>query len=276
MKLRAFYRADRMTYRNLAGEKIDRGKGPSGTKIMSRSSANFPTTAWSVLRSAKERESGAYLTAMNRCIAGYWKPVFYFIRSRGYSFDRAEDLTQEFFLRFFERDWIDRADPDRGRFRNLLLTMLTRFLADQGPGRAAKQKEFDRRIVAVSTLAGESERSFEPPDNETPDLVFMKQWAAATLANVLRRVQDWCQDQGRPDWHEIFRLIHFRSTGEKTATQQAVAKRLNLTRDRVRYGLEETNRQFVEFLRAEVADQVVSPDDVEEEINEINRLLGGS
>ena len=227
------------------------------------------------MRSAKERDSTAYLAAMNRCIAGYWKPAFYFIRSKGYSLDRAEDLTQEFFLRFFARDWIRRADAQRGRFRNLLLTMLTRFLADQGPRRAAKQKEFDRRIIAVSTLVGERERTFEPSNNETPDLVFMKQWAAATLGNVLRRVKEWCRDQGRPDWHEIFRMIHFPCAGERSATQQEIAKRLNISRDRVRYGLEETNRQFVEFLRDEVSDQVSSPDEIEDEINEINRLLRG-
>jgi RNA polymerase sigma-70 factor (ECF subfamily) len=93
-------------------------------------SAQFPTTTWNMVLAAKDRQSAGYLDAMNRCIAGYWKPVFYFVRSRGYPLERAEDLTQEFFLQFMDREWIRRADPQRGRFRTFLLTVLVRFLSE--------------------------------------------------------------------------------------------------------------------------------------------------
>ena len=122
------------------------------------SAAPFPTTRWSMVRAAQNGDSPTYRAAMNRCIAAYWRPVFYFVRAKGYAVHRAEDLTQEFFLRFYERGWIERADRQRGRFRTFLLTILTRFLADQGHQRAPRQDVFDNRLVAISALMSEAER----------------------------------------------------------------------------------------------------------------------
>ena len=100
----------------------------------------FPSTAWSVVRAAQRSDCPEYVTALNRCIAAYWRPVYCFLRAHGHPTHHAEDLTQEFFLRFCERDWIRRADPQRGRFRTFLLSVLKRFLSDQGPGRSPLQK----------------------------------------------------------------------------------------------------------------------------------------
>lgn len=239
-----------------------------------RTVAPFPTTAWSMVRAAQNCDSPAYLTAMNRCIAAYWRPVFCFLRARGYAFHRAEDLTQEFFLRFYERDWIARADQQRGRFRTFLLTILTRFLADRGNQRAPRQDVFENRLVAISALMSEAERSFEPPDNRTPEEIFMQQWARAVIAHVQRCLEGWCAEQGRPDWYRMFYRVYFPSPDGPRVTQQALADLLHLTRDQVRYGLEEVNRQFVELLRAEVAEQAGEGVDLDTEIQELQSLLG--
>jgi RNA polymerase sigma-70 factor (ECF subfamily) len=211
---------------------------------------------------------------MNRFVARYWRPVFYFLRTRGYPLHDAEDLTQEFFLRFLERDWIGRADPARGRFRTYLLTVLTRFLADQGQWRAPRQKRFDDRMVAISTLLGESERTFEPHDRLTPESVFMREWAAAAIRAVEQSVRHWCEERGRPDWFEIFALHHFPPPGAIRPTQQEIAARFHLSRDQVRYALEETNGEFVTRLRAEVIEQVGSAAEIDGEIAEFAKLLG--
>ena len=71
---------------------------------MSQDYFGFPQTAWSVVRNAQDRDGPEYIAAMNRCIVGYWKPVFCFLRAKGRAFHEAEDLTQKFFLTFFERN----------------------------------------------------------------------------------------------------------------------------------------------------------------------------
>lgn len=53
-----------------------------------------------------------------------------------------------------------------GRLRDLLLTILNRFLADHGPERVARQKRFGCSLILVSTLIRNEERSFKPPDEQ--------------------------------------------------------------------------------------------------------------
>lgn len=236
-------------------------------------SGAFPPTAWSMIGDAKDRQSPGYLQAMNRLIGGYWRPVYYFLRARGYSTHQAEDLTQEFFLQLFDRQWVRNADRDRGRFRTLLLTILTRFLSDRGTERAPRQRLFDDRLVSISALVGDRERSYEPAVTEPPEDLFMKHWAASVLANVRRSLETWCQERRRPDWYEIFCAVHFPLPGSRPMTQEALAGHFRVTRDQVRYASEEVKKQFVRLLRAEVAAQVDSAEEVDLEISEITGLL---
>ena len=238
------------------------------------SAVPFPTTRWSLVRAAQDPDNPECVAAMNRCIAAYWRPIFCFLRAKGYPLHRAEDLTQEFFLQFYSRGWLDRADQDRGRFRTFLLTILVRFLSDQGVKRAPQQKVFDQRLVPISALLGDSERTYEPPDSRTPEEIFMQQWARAVMVDVQKSLECWCHARGRPDWYRMFCETYFPEPGKPRIAQQALADHLHLTRDQIRYGLEEVNRQFIELLRAEVADQVGPGGDLDAEIRELESLLG--
>jgi len=50
----------------------------------------------------------------------YWYPLYAYLRRRGYAADQAQDLTQDFFIRVLEGRYLDRADPEKGRFRSFL------------------------------------------------------------------------------------------------------------------------------------------------------------
>ena len=234
----------------------------------------FKTTAWSLVRAAQNRAGPEYIDAMNRFIAGYWKPVFYFIRARGCPLQTAEDLTQEFFGMFLVKDWLDPADPERGRFRSFLLKILQRFLADRSPGRARKQVTFDQQLVCISSLMGDDEQSFEPPSTEVPEDIFMRQWARAVIDNVSRRVELWCRNKGRPDWYQIFMADHFPASGAKRPSQEALAKQFRVTRDQIRHALAQTKQQFGHELQEELSDQLTGDVDIPGEIGELERLLG--
>jgi len=226
------------------------------------------------VQDAKDWNDSGHIEAMNRLISGYWKPVFCFVRARGYPVHRAEDLTQEFFYNFLRRNWVRPADPERGRFRNFLLKILVRFLSDQSPKRATRQSEFEGKVVSIAALIRNHDRSFEPPDNLTPENIFMKQWARAVIRNARRGLETWCHERGRPDWYEIFSAVHFPTAGQVRLSQQALADRLRLSRDQVRYGLEEADRQFRCLLCAEVTDQVENEAYTDQEIQDLYRLVG--
>jgi RNA polymerase sigma factor (sigma-70 family) len=236
---------------------------------------SFPTTAWSMIDDVKAEQPAERLAAMNRFIVGYWRPIYRFIRAKGHRHDAAEDLTQEFLLKFLDRDWLAKADASRGRFRNYLLAILKRFLADEGSGRAPRQKVFDQGLVPVSALVRDEERSFDPPHMELPEDVFMRHWAQALVEEVRSELDAWCRQRGRPDWCAIFTAHHFPAAGCEALTQQALAERFRSSRDQIRYALEQTNQEFARLFRAAVAGQVASDAEIDAEIRDIERLVAG-
>ena len=82
--------------------------------------------------------------------------------------------------------------------------------------------------------------TIEPADNETPEEIFIKQWAKAIINNAQRYLEIWCESKKRPDWHQVFLRTHFPPAGTLRLTQQSMAQRFHLTRDQIRYTLQQT------------------------------------
>jgi hypothetical protein len=86
----------------------------------------FVTTRWSLILSAASLASEQQKAhdALAELCRTYWRPIFLFVRGRGYSIEDAQDLTQDFFVTILEHNWLQNADRNRGRFRSLLLRSL--------------------------------------------------------------------------------------------------------------------------------------------------------
>ena len=95
------------------------------------SSGAFDTTHWSVVFTARDGDSAKAFAALERLCRSYWRPVYAYIRRDGCRPADAQDLTQEFFRRFIEKEWIDHVQHQRGKFRSFLLTFLKHFLSDE-------------------------------------------------------------------------------------------------------------------------------------------------
>jgi hypothetical protein len=94
-------------------------------------SSQFPTTRWTLVVAAGDPHRKEARSALVSLCENYWYPLYAYLRRRGYSADQAQDLTQEFFTRVLEGRYLDRADPEKGRFRSFLLTSLKFFAAGQ-------------------------------------------------------------------------------------------------------------------------------------------------
>src|SRR5689334_22593549 len=91
----------------------------------------FHETHWTVIMAAKAKDGTKMRDALASLCATYWYPLYAFIRRQGASPHDAEDLTQEFFCRFLERDGLANVQPRAGKFRSFLLACLKNFLANQ-------------------------------------------------------------------------------------------------------------------------------------------------
>ena len=93
-------------------------------------SPQFVTTHWSVVLSAREQASLSSDQALEKLCRTYWYPLYAHVRRLGHSPHDAEDLTQEFFARLLEKNYLQTADRAKGRFRTFLLVALEHFLAN--------------------------------------------------------------------------------------------------------------------------------------------------
>jgi RNA polymerase sigma-70 factor (ECF subfamily) len=84
----------------------------------------FEPTRWSLVLRARAEDTAQRHTALSELYAGYWSPLYAFLRRSGRSPDDARDLAQEFFVRLLDGTLLAAADPAKGRFRTLLLAGL--------------------------------------------------------------------------------------------------------------------------------------------------------
>src|SRR6516165_5980208 len=186
-------------------------------------SAQFPTTRWTLVVAAGDPHRKEARSALVALCENYWYPLYAYLRRRGYPADQAQDLTQEFFIRVLEGRYVDRADPERGRFRSFLLNSLKFFVADEEDrNRAAKRG--GGAIVPLEFASGEERYRREPAHDETPERIFERRWALAMLDRVVERLRGEFVQHGRPEHFERLKVFLL---GQSDALYAALARVMN-------------------------------------------------
>jgi RNA polymerase sigma factor (sigma-70 family) len=234
--------------------------------------AHFPTTAWTQVLSAGRRSDTQGTGALASLCERYWQPIYAYVRRRGFSSDEAQDLTQEFFARVLEKNYIERADRSKGRFRSFLLSSLQYFLCDEGDRQRALKRGGGQASLPFEVHDGEECYRQEPRHDETPERIFERRWALALLDRVLLRLREDCIRHGRGEHFD--RLKGF-LLERGDAPYAAVAADLGMSEGALKVAIHRMRKKYRDFFRDEIADTVDSPDEVQGEIqyllNALNR-----
>ena len=94
-------------------------------------SAQFATTHWSVVLAAQQSDFLEATEVLETLCRIYWYPLYLFIRRTGHDEETAKDLTQGFFERFLEKNYLRQVDREKGKFRSFLLASVKHFLANE-------------------------------------------------------------------------------------------------------------------------------------------------
>jgi RNA polymerase sigma factor (sigma-70 family) len=231
----------------------------------------FVTKRWNLILSAidskrtDEREIRAALAALCRI---YWRPIFFFVARHGYSPEDAEDLTQDFFLRIIKADWLQKVDPNRGRFRSLLLKSVQNFLRDAAKRTNARKRGGDVSFIswdpwmteARSELAVAREALNSWPAERLSDAG----WAATVVQRAIRRLREECERKGRL---RIFEVLspHLSAEWDNLSYTRLAAK-LQVPKTTLKKLLCHMRQRYRFLLRDEVAQTVAGPVDVEAEL----------
>ena len=212
--------------------------------------------------------------ALNRLCAIYWYPLYVYVRRRGYSVADAQDRTQEFFTRLFERGSLAAADPARGRFRSFLVKSMSHFLSHEWEKARALKRGGGEETVSLDFASAERRYDLEPLDDETPDKIYDKQWALTLLNQVLDRLEQECAQEGKREWFENLRLT---LTGSRESQPYAdLAKTFGVSESAVKVAVHRLRLRYRALVREEIAGTIEHPEDVDDEMKHLFAILAGN
>ena len=234
------------------------------------SPGRFSTTRWSVVLSCADSgmESAAARDALSELCKTYWRPIFAYVCRRGYSTEDAEDLTQDFFSSLLQGPLLKRADPERGRFRSLLLKALQDFL-----GHATEKLQTHKRGGGVKFVSWDDWMAEAPSqlwisaqalNFWSPEQLFDLRWAATVVEQALRRLREECESRRRLRLFETLSL--YLTTERADVSYHNLATTLGITESAVKKQLHNLRRRYRWLICEEVAQTVENPSEVEGEI----------
>lgn len=205
--------------------------------------------------------------ALEQLCRKYWYPIYAFIRRRGSDSHEAEDLTQAFFAYMLEKETLKQVDRQKGKFRAFLLAALTNFLANEWDKRQTLKRGGQRQIVSLDETAAENLYRHELVETLTPEKLFERRWALTLVEMVLARLKAEYQAEDKAN---LFLKLQSGLTGKVPAgayNEWSVA--LGMTEGSLKVALHRLRRRFGELLRAEIAQTVANPLEVDDEIRQL-------
>jgi RNA polymerase sigma factor (sigma-70 family) len=233
--------------------------------------SQFPTTRWTLVVAAGDPHRKEARSALASLCENYWYPLYAYLRRRGYSADEAQDLTQEFFVRVLEGRYLDRAEPEKGRFRSFILTSLKFFVADEEDRQRAR-KRGGGALVPLEFSTGEERYQREPAHDETPERIFERRWALSVLDRVVERLRNEFVHHGRPEHFERLKVFLL---GQSDAPYAALAGEMNTSEGALKVAIHRLRKRYRELFRQEIADTVADPAEVEPELRFLAAALTG-
>ncbi len=125
--------------------------------------------------------------------------------------------------------------------------------------------------ISIDTRLGESSLDLEPVDTLTAEKIFERRWALALLEQVLRRLREEYTRDGKEKQFE--QLKPTLTEASRSVPYAEIAIRLGTSEGAVKVAVHRLRQRYRELLRAEIADTVANPGEVDDEIRNLFAAL---
>lgn len=224
----------------------------------------FATTHWTVVLSAGRRATPEADRALEELCRIYWYPLYAYVRRQGHSKEDAEDLTQGFFARFLERNYLEGLSSKKGRFRAFLLAALKHFLANEYDRATSQKRGGGLAPLSLDWQDADARYHVEPADQLSPDKLYDRAWAMTLLELVIARLRDECAAQSKARVFE--QLRPFLMVGQSDIPYAQAAASLGWNEGAARVAVHRLRKRYRELLRAEIAQTLSEPASIEDEL----------
>lgn len=218
----------------------------------------FPHTVWSRVHRAGQEGNEADLAMEDLC-AIYREPARKYLVSLGCSAEDAEDLTQEFMLRWATRETMQRLAPETGKLRSYIRQSLRNLVSN------------NRRDSAAGRRGG-GQSHFSLDDDDLPEIpaadhVLDTEWALALLRMVMTRLREGYESRGKAAVFDA--LSNTLLDADAVQPYAEIGVTLGIKESQVKLEVHRLRRRFGESLTAAVAATVADPADVDGELRHL-------
>jgi RNA polymerase sigma-70 factor (ECF subfamily) len=234
------------------------------TPVSSAPGDIFATTHWTVVLAAGRRSTPQAGRALDELCRTYWFPLYAYVRRRGHTKEDAEDLTQAFFARFLEKNYLEGLSFERGRFRAFLLASLKHFLANEWDKAQRQKRGGQQAHLSLDWQTADAQFQLAATAEPSPDQAFDREWAVALLARVVERLRAECESEGRGK--QFAELKVFLTVGRGALSHAAAGEALGLDEGAVRVAVHRLRKRYRQLLRDAIAQTLADPAQVEEEM----------
>jgi len=234
----------------------------------------FATTHWTAVVAAGQSNSQQAAVALEELCHTYWYPLYAFIRRQGHSREDAEDLTQGFFARLLEKNYLEGVTSDKGKFRAFLLMAVKRFMANEWD-RTQRQKRGGGILpLSLDWQDADSRYLINPADHLSPDKLYDRAWAVVVLERVVTRLRDENKAEGKAALYD--QLKAFLMMGKNDIPYAQAAETLKMTEGAIRVAVHRLRRRYRELLRDEIGQTLANPAQADEEMEALFNALAGN
>jgi RNA polymerase sigma-70 factor (ECF subfamily) len=226
----------------------------------------FVTTDWGAVLAAGQPGSPDADAALSRLCQIYWKPLYSFICHRGHSPEDAKDLVQGFFADVLERNGFGDYAPEKGRFRSFLLLLLKRYMANEWHRSNRQKRGGGCQVLSMDALDTEARYLHEPVDEMTPEKAFDRSWVTTLLGRILERLEAEHSGGGK---EKVFEELKMLLSREPSRSYADIGRELGMTEGAVKVAVHRLRQRYRDLLRAEIANTVSTPEEVDEEIRSL-------
>ena len=207
-------------------------------------------TLWTVVcRAHGDGPADAVRAAQDQLVARYGKVVHRYLVGALRDADAADELSQEFSLRFVRGD-LKGADRARGRFRDFLKGVLYHLIGDY----------YRRRKRDLKSLPAEHDPAAPAAEPAWSDQQFLESWRNELLNRAWKALAEIEQRTGQP-YHAVLQMRALKVDLRSTQLAEALSQQLNkpVTSDWVRQNLHRAREKFAEILVDEVVQTLEDP-----------------
>jgi hypothetical protein len=215
------------------------------------SNPHFQTTEWTKILSTPVGES-----ILSELYMKYWKPVYSYLRRKGFNNDQAKDIIQGFFTeKVLGQQLLLKADRTKGKFRTFLLTAIKNYTIDLHRANRPMQELDDRADKSA--------------DIGNPELEFDLVWAKKLLQSVLEELEAECRSRDKMTHWDIFRTWFLEpNVDSEKVDMSAICDKYDIDDVSTAYNMiSNLKKRFRNILRHRFSCYIDSDTEIDNEIN---------